>query len=68
MSLFSNAVSDTPIAIPPEVTTAPPDEPAPDAYEVKRRKALRYLGEKWCIAATRKAQLEDIRNSVEDLV
>lgn len=39
----------------------------PPNYESKRKAALAFLGEKWCLAPTRADQLKQIRDNGEDL-
>lgn len=55
----------------PEQVEIPPNTDLgtaePSRYESKRKAALAFLGEKWCLARTRAEQLQQIKDNGEDL-
>lgn len=64
MSLFDPNPEPQSVEIAPGTKLG--DEPT--SYEAKRARALLFLGAKWCLADTRKDQLQQIINNGEDLV
>lgn len=63
MRMFTTEDDDVPINMPPE-----PGREHTDTYAEKRTAALAVLGDKWCLAKTREAQLDEAKRSALDLV
>jgi hypothetical protein len=65
MGLFSTRVPEPlQVEIPPGVDLG---ASAPAKYDSKLKAALAYLGTKWCLASTRAAQIQQIKDNAEDL-
>lgn len=58
-----------PVGDPAEVDIAPGslEKPAADAHAAKLQRAIALLGNKWCLADTRKEQIEKLKSEGWDL-